>query len=97
MAIEDAVTLGRCLRAGLDVPEALAAYERLRRDRVERVVAYGRRNGSVKVAGPVGAVLRDVMMPFVMRLLYRKGDPQAWILDHRVGEAPLGAAKSNFG
>jgi FAD-dependent urate hydroxylase len=85
MAIEDAVTLGRCLRARSDLPAALADYERLRRDRVEKVVAYGRRSGSTKTAGPVGAVLRDALTPLVMRLLYRKGDPQAWILDHRVG------------
>jgi len=85
MAIEDAVTLGRCLGARSGVPAALADYERLRRDRVEKVVAYGRRSGSTKTAGPVGAAVRDAMMPLVMRLLYRKGDPQSWILDHRVG------------
>jgi len=85
MAIEDAVTLGRCLSARADVPAALADYERLRRDRVEKVVAYGRRNGSTKTAGPVGAAFRDALIPLAMRLLYRKGDPQAWILDHRVG------------
>jgi len=85
MAIEDAVTLGRCLRARTDVAAALADYEHLRRDRVEKVVAYGRRSGSTKTAGPVGAVLRDALTPLVMRLLYRRGDPQAWILEHRIG------------
>jgi FAD-dependent urate hydroxylase len=87
MAIEDAVTLGRCVAAEPDLPVALAAYERLRRGRVERVVAFGRRSGSTKTAGPVGAVLRDAMLPLVMRLLYRKGNPQAWILDHRIEAA----------
>jgi FAD-dependent urate hydroxylase len=80
MAIEDAVVLGRCLAGG----GGLAGYERLRRPRVERVVAAGRRNGSGKAAGPIGAVLRDAMLPLLMKMLYRKGDPQAWILDHRV-------------
>ncbi|MEV4638713.1 NAD(P)/FAD-dependent oxidoreductase [Actinoplanes sp. NPDC049548] len=84
MAIEDAVTLGRCLARSADVPAALAAYERVRRPRVEKVVAYGRRSSSTKTAGPVGARVRDAMMPLVMRLLYRKGNPQAWILEHRV-------------
>ena len=83
MAIEDAVVLGRCL-AEHDLLEALAAYERIRRPRVERVVAAGRRNGSGKSAGPVGAALRDAMFPLFMKVLYRKGNPQAWILDHRV-------------
>ncbi|MFI5931462.1 FAD-dependent oxidoreductase [Actinoplanes sp. NPDC051494] len=84
MAIEDAVTLGRCLERCSDVPAALTAYQRLRRPRVEKVVAYGKRSGSTKTAGPVGARIRDAMTPMIMRMLYRKGNPQAWILDHRV-------------
>jgi len=84
MAIEDAVTLGRCLAASPGIPAALEAYERLRRDRVEKVVEYGRRSGSTKTVGRVGAALRDAALPLVMRMLYRKGNPQAWILDHRV-------------
>ena len=89
MAIEDAVVLGRCLGAGSDVPRALAAYESLRRARVQKVVAYGRRNGSSKVAGPVGSAIRDAMIPPLMRFLHRKGDPQSWILDYRVPEAQV--------
>jgi FAD-dependent urate hydroxylase len=84
MAIEDAVTLGRCLARQPDVPVALADYERRRRDRVQKVVAFGRRNGSAKTAGPVGAALRDAMTPPLMRFLHRKGDPQSWILDYEV-------------
>jgi 2-polyprenyl-6-methoxyphenol hydroxylase-like FAD-dependent oxidoreductase len=84
MAIEDAVVLGRCLAEAGDLPAALAGYERIRRPRVERVVAAGRRNGSGKTAGPVGAAVRDAMLPLVMKMLFRKGNPQAWILDHRV-------------
>jgi FAD-dependent urate hydroxylase len=85
MAIEDAVVLGRCLAdRGDDVPGALAAYERRRRTRVEKVVAAGRRNGSGKTAGPIGAAVRDAMFPLVMKVLFAKGNPQAWILDHRV-------------
>ena len=83
MAIEDAVTLGRCLLAREDVPAALADYEERRRARVEKVVAYGRRNGSTKTAGPVGAAIRDALTPLVIKLVYRRRDPQAWILDHR--------------
>ena len=83
MAIEDAVTLGRCL-ASADVPRALAGYEQRRRERVEKVVAFGRRNSSGKTAGPAGAWIRDRVTPPLMRLLYRKGDPQAWIFDHRL-------------
>jgi FAD-dependent urate hydroxylase len=41
MALEDAVILAQCLRDRPSVPEALAAFEHLRRDRAERVVANG--------------------------------------------------------
>ncbi|XVV11698.1 FAD-dependent oxidoreductase [Actinoplanes sp. CA-131856] len=75
MAIEDAVALGSS--------DSLAGYERRRRARVERVVAYGKRSGSSKTAGPIGAAVRDAMFPLVMKMLYRKGDPQAWIFDRK--------------
>ena len=85
MAIEDAVVLGRCLAERPDdLPGALSEYERIRRPRVEKVVAVGRRNGSGKTAGPIGAAVRDAMLPLAMKMLFRKGNPQAWILDHRV-------------
>lgn len=82
MAIEDAVELGRCLR---DLPEpaaAFAAYERLRRARVEQVVASGARSSSSKAAGPVGRVLRDAFLPIVLR---RQGAAAAaWLHGHHI-------------
>ncbi|WP_433297277.1 FAD-dependent oxidoreductase [Actinoplanes sp. CA-030573] len=84
MAIEDAVVLGRCLAARDDIGAALEAYEKTRRTRVQKVVAQGRRNGSGKTAGPIGAAIRDAMFPAFLKLAYRKGNPQSWILDHRV-------------
>ena len=54
MAFEDAVTLARCLRDRPVPSEAFAAYERLRRTRVEAVVARGKRSGDAKAPGPVG-------------------------------------------
>jgi FAD-dependent urate hydroxylase len=90
MAMEDAATLSRSLAgagagAGAgDLAAALADYEQRRRRRVEKVVAVGRRNGSGKTAGPVGGAIRDALTPLIMKLVYRNGDPQAWILEHRV-------------
>jgi 2-polyprenyl-6-methoxyphenol hydroxylase-like FAD-dependent oxidoreductase len=82
MAIEDAVELGRCLR---DVPEpgaAFAAYERLRRSRVEQVVADGARSSNAKAAGPVARVLRDALLPIFLR---RQGDrAAAWLHGHHI-------------
>jgi FAD-dependent urate hydroxylase len=85
MAIEDPVVLGRCLTERPDdLPSALTAYEQTRRARVQKVVAAGRRNGSGKTAGPIGAAIRDAMLPLDMKMAFRRGNPQAWILDHRV-------------
>ncbi|WP_433791914.1 FAD-dependent oxidoreductase [Actinoplanes sp. CA-252034] len=84
MALEDAVVLGHSLREHRELPAALSAYETTRRPRVEKVVAHGRRTSSTKVLGPVGAALRDAMMPLGMRTMHRRGDPQAWIFEHRV-------------
>jgi 2-polyprenyl-6-methoxyphenol hydroxylase-like FAD-dependent oxidoreductase len=87
-AIEDAVVLGHSLRAHPGIAAGLAAYETARRARVEKVAAHGRRGNSSKVAGPVGAAIRDALMPLAFRLLTRKGDPQAWIFDHRLPPLP---------
>ncbi|MFG1921103.1 FAD-dependent monooxygenase [Cryptosporangium sp. NPDC048952] len=71
MAIEDAVVLAKCLRDVPDVSSALAAYVDIRRPRVERIVKVGARTSSMKVAGPVGRVMRDAMMPVFLRMASR--------------------------
>jgi FAD-dependent urate hydroxylase len=93
MAIEDAVVLAQCLRDHDDAPAALARYEQLRRDRVERVRAQGRRNGSGKTVGPIGRAVRDLVLPIVMRQLFRNGrDPLRWMWDHHIDwETPVTA------
>ena len=83
MAIEDAVVLARCLR---DLPEtgrAFAAYERLRRRRVKRVVAHGARTSNSKAVGPVGRVLRDMMLPVILKRV-ASGGSLAWMHDHHI-------------
>ena len=83
MAIEDGVVLALCLRDCPDTATALVTYEGLRRRRVERVVAYGRRSGSGKAAGPVAARLRDLMLPLVMAR-FASAESQAWMHDYRI-------------
>jgi FAD-dependent urate hydroxylase len=85
MAIEDAVELARCVRDAKDVPAGLATYERLRRARVERVVAHGARSSSTKTVGPVGRVLRDLALPFMLRRMARPGaNLQQWLFQHHI-------------
>ena len=90
MAIESAVQLARCLR-DLPVPQAFAAYEGLRRARVERIIKMAERTNSDKAAGPVARVLRDLLMPVAMRLL-ASPEKFAWQFDHPIDwSAPVSA------
>ena len=83
MAIEDAVVLARCLRDLPDIPQAFAVYERLRRIRVERIVAHGARTSNSKAAGPIGRVLRDLMMPMILKRV-ANGGSLAWMHDYHI-------------
>ncbi|GIG86710.1 FAD-dependent oxidoreductase [Plantactinospora endophytica] len=81
LAVESAVQLARCLR-DLPHPAAFGAYEQLRRSRVERVIAAGARTNRDKAAGPVGRLLRDLLMPLAMRFV--KPERMAWQFDYRI-------------
>jgi 2-polyprenyl-6-methoxyphenol hydroxylase-like FAD-dependent oxidoreductase len=81
IAAESAVELARCLR-DLPYDQAFAAYEQLRRPRVERIIKLGARTNSNKTAGPVSRVLRDLVMPATMKLI--NSEKMAWQFDHHI-------------
>ncbi|MGW3852836.1 FAD-dependent oxidoreductase [Streptomyces fagopyri] len=81
IAAESAVELARCLR-DLPYKRAFAAYEQLRRPRVERIIKLGARTNSNKTAGPVGRVLRDLALPATMKLI--NPEKMAWQFDHHI-------------
>ncbi|GIG56883.1 FAD-dependent oxidoreductase [Longispora fulva] len=90
LAIESAVQLARCLR---DLPpdRAFAAYEALRRARVERIIAMAARTNADKAAGPVARVVRDLLMPTMMRLMARP-ERLAWQFGYEIDwDAPVPA------
>lgn len=89
MAIEDAVTLGKCLRDIEDVPTAFARYESLRRERVERVVKQGKRNGDGKTLGPV---MRHVM-PLILKLAKPSAAGMRWLYGYRIDWEEVVAAR----
>ena len=86
MAFEDAVTLALCLRDRPSTSDAFAAYERLRRRRVEAVVARGKRTGDAKAPGPVGRWVRDrLVMPLVAASRKRTGPTRdQWLTGHHI-------------
>lgn len=83
MAIEDAIVLARAIRDRGSIETALAEYERLRRDRVERIVAWGARGSSDKIPGRFGRLSRDVLMRLVFRFLVTEKS-LGWMYDYRI-------------
>ncbi|MFH8369988.1 FAD-dependent monooxygenase [Streptomyces sp. NPDC018031] len=81
MAMEDGVVLAACLR---DLPRrrAFAAFERIRRERVERVVATSAAMARQTTPGALGRMVRDTVLP---RRLDRGGaGADAWLTGHRI-------------
>lgn len=85
MAAEDAIELARCLRDQATVADAFTQFERVRRPRVERVIAEGKKRGSTKLAGPIGRAFRDFMLPKFLAYEARKGSSMAWVYEHHIG------------
>ena len=59
--------LARCLRDVPDVTTAFAAYEKLRRGRVEMVAAQAERTNNQKSKGPVATTVMTLMMSLATR------------------------------
>jgi len=86
MAIEDGIVLAHALRAGSTIPKAFKAYEEQRRERVEKIVAWGARGSGHKVPGPFGRFARDV----ILRLLFRyviTDKSLGWMYDYRINQS----------
>ena len=83
MAMEDGVVLAKALRDLPKIEGALVAYEKLRRERVEKIVAFGARASGNKTPGALGRIARD----FMMRVLFPyivNDKALAWLYDYRV-------------
>ena len=91
LAIESAVQLARCLRDLPTPSTAFAAYENLRRPRVEKITKRGARTNHTKTPGPVGRKI----MQFVMPLAFKAMNPEkmlGWEYRYRIDwDAPVTA------
>lgn len=67
LSIEDGIVLAKCLRDVPDPQQAFARFDSLRRHRVERIIKQAARMNSSKAAGPVTRVVRDAMLPIILR------------------------------
>jgi 2-polyprenyl-6-methoxyphenol hydroxylase-like FAD-dependent oxidoreductase len=89
MALEDAATLGRCLRDCDRPRQAFTTYSGLRRDRVAKIVALGAKTASSKASGPAAAMVRDAFMRLGFRFFY-KPESAAWLLSQHIDwDAPV--------
>jgi 2-polyprenyl-6-methoxyphenol hydroxylase-like FAD-dependent oxidoreductase len=89
LAIEDALELARCLRDEPDSGAAFAAYQRLREDRVNKVYVTAKKINSGKAAGPVGRVLRDLLLPVFAKKM-AKPESVGWLHGHHIEfDAPV--------
>ncbi|MBB1153591.1 FAD-dependent oxidoreductase [Amycolatopsis dendrobii] len=66
-AVESSLELARALRDAPDVATAFAQYEAARRERVERIIARAAKINNDKAAGPVARIMRDLLMPVMMK------------------------------
>jgi 2-polyprenyl-6-methoxyphenol hydroxylase-like FAD-dependent oxidoreductase len=73
-ALEDAGVLGQCLRDIPAIPDALALFEKLRRDRVERIVGAGAGAGAGAENPPPPSLPSGP----------RRGNPAEWLYGHHI-------------
>jgi 2-polyprenyl-6-methoxyphenol hydroxylase-like FAD-dependent oxidoreductase len=91
MALEDAMVLAKCLRDLPDLATAFAAYQGLRKERVEKLTRQARRTGQQKaVANPIAGWLRDRLLPFFLK---SSADSIGWVYAYRIAwETPVAQA-----
>jgi 2-polyprenyl-6-methoxyphenol hydroxylase-like FAD-dependent oxidoreductase len=69
MALEDAIVLAKCLRDIPDVESAFAAFQNIRKARVDHVVRETRRIGDRKAPpGRLGRFTRDLVLPVFLKV-----------------------------
>ena len=83
MAIEDAIVLAKCLRDCAEVSTALATYERLRRRRVERVVAYSAQSARARRSARSDGGFAIWPMPLALGL-FASPNAQAWVYRYHI-------------
>ncbi len=96
LAIESAIQLARCLRDLPDAGSAFAAYESLRRTRVEKITKRGARINHAKAPGPVARKMMQLMMPIMFKMMNPEktmGWEQRYTIDW---DAPVGPVVSTL-
>ena len=91
LALEDAITLAKCLRDLPDHGAAFAEYQRLRQPRAEAVVGYAQAINKQKrvTKSRLGIAIRDAMLPMFLRKA-RDDTRNDWLYNHEIAwDAPV--------
>jgi salicylate hydroxylase len=93
MAVEDAVVLAQQIRQARSLPDALASYDRMRRERVGKMARTAAANRDAKTAGPVAARMRNLLMPMFFGRFYERAT--GWLYDYDPGTlAPVSGSSA---
>jgi 2-polyprenyl-6-methoxyphenol hydroxylase-like FAD-dependent oxidoreductase len=84
LAAESAVQLARCLRDLPDAGGAFAQYERLRRQRVEKVAAQAAKTNNQKSMGPAATTIMTLLMPLATRTFLKPEKMFGWTHRYRI-------------
>jgi salicylate hydroxylase len=89
VAMEDAVVLARHLAVAApgSIPQGLAAFDGERHPRAGKLAKMEASNRDAKTAGPIGARLREMIMPHVFNRFYEK--TTGWLYDFDPGRIPV--------
>ncbi|MGP3977329.1 FAD-dependent monooxygenase [Streptomyces sp. 8N114] len=92
MAMEDAIVLAKCLRDLSDTEGAFAAFQGIRKGRVEKIIKEGRKTGNQKAAtNGFQRAVRDLVLPFFLKLGVKATEP---VYSYRVPwDEPVTAAR----
>lgn len=82
MAMEDAVVLAKCLRDIPQLNQAFAKFEKLRKQRVEKIVKASQESGKIMTTtNPIGKLFRNMLMSYGIKSYAKK---YGWIFSHRI-------------
>ena len=94
LSIEDAVILATSLRDFGSPGQAFAQFEVLRRPRVEKIIKAAARINNNKAPGAVGRLIRDLMLPTILKLTATANSVREVYEHHLDWNAPASTARA---
>lgn len=94
LSIEDAVMLATSLRDFGSPGQAFAHFEMVRRPRVEKIIKAAARINNTKAPGAVGRLIRDLMLPTILKLTATAKSAREVYEHHLDWNAPASTARA---